>query len=473
MSALPRPRATCWTASPSSARTSCTSPATATKTSSSSSTTPTHRTRARSSRRERSHARSPRPTIRRCSCCSTPANPPRRSINSSQRSCRSPSAWPTTSTTATPSTTPPSSTPPSRTASRYARRICPDRPRWRWPASTAPSSRPSPQPPMSTPEPRSWSSPPTDHISDAAGERQRGGGEGLGLLADEEAGFAGGLDRGLFDRGDRGIELFDGGGGDGDQTGVAEHAVTGGEVGFLPEHVLVFGGLGGVLDLPDLRPLRLVRDVLDLLLADVADGLVGAQRGAQQRDRPLDTRGQGDRGEEPGVDHRSGPFADPEHAVVAGVGAQSRPGLGDGDRAGSGEVLPELPVPLQRGADRRVIGGAQHDRELTGAQPSGRGEVRGPQRGGQGRHLLAEHVRRALDAAAGGADLPGRGPHVQAQRETGRVAFPGGAGSLDELAVGGGGPGVVVSAVLGPPFRRSEEHTSELQSRGHLVCRLL
>src|SRR5690625_5804950 len=28
-------------------------------------------------------------------------------------------------------------------------------------------------------------------------------------------------------------------------------------------------------------------------------------------------------------------------------------------------------------------------------------------------------------------------------------------------------------ALFGEPLRRSEEHTSELQSRGHLVCRLL
>src|SRR5690625_833588 len=34
------------------------------------------------------------------------------------------------------------------------------------------------------------------------------------------------------------------------------------------------------------------------------------------------------------------------------------------------------------------------------------------------------------------------------------------------------GPGVVVGDV-GTAFVRSEEHTSELQSRGHLVCRLL
>src|SRR5207253_8176251 len=33
--------------------------------------------------------------------------------------------------------------------------------------------------------------------------------------------------------------------------------------------------------------------------------------------------------------------------------------------------------------------------------------------------------------------------------------------------------GSISSALAGSPARRSEEHTSELQSRGHLVCRLL
>src|SRR5690625_129231 len=31
----------------------------------------------------------------------------------------------------------------------------------------------------------------------------------------------------------------------------------------------------------------------------------------------------------------------------------------------------------------------------------------------------------------------------------------------------------LVYLIVGRPIRRSEEHTSELQSRGHLVCRLL
>src|SRR5690625_6146249 len=39
---------------------------------------------------------------------------------------------------------------------------------------------------------------------------------------------------------------------------------------------------------------------------------------------------------------------------------------------------------------------------------------------------------------------------------------------------GSGGVDLLVNSVLGrPKSERSEEHTSELQSRGHLVCRLL
>src|SRR3712207_8933624 len=42
-------------------------------------------------------------------------------------------------------------------------------------------------------------------------------------------------------------------------------------------------------------------------------------------------------------------------------------------------------------------------------------------------------------------------------------------------SVGGGGPvkGIVLLALAGVGFWRSEEHTSELQSRQYLVCRLL
>lgn len=113
-------------------------------------------------------------------------------------------------------------------------------------------------------------------------ERERGGGEHGGLLADEEPGLARRLDGRLFDGGDRCVEFLDGGCGDGDDVGVAEDAMAGGEVGFLLEHVVVLGGLGGVLDLADLRALGLVGDVLDLLLADVASSRIGSHWGADQ-----------------------------------------------------------------------------------------------------------------------------------------------------------------------------------------------
>src|SRR5690625_2962119 len=100
-------------------------------------------------------------------------------------------------------------------------------------------------------------------------EWQCGGSERCGLLADKEAGLARRLDRGLLDGGDGGVEFFHSGGGDGDQAGVAQDAVPGGEVGFLLEHVVVLGSLRGVLDLADLRALGMVGAVLHLLLADV------------------------------------------------------------------------------------------------------------------------------------------------------------------------------------------------------------
>ena len=96
------------------------------------------------------------------------------------------------------------------------------------------------------------------------------------MLADEEPGFAGGLDRGLLNGGDGGIEFLDGRCGDGDEADVAKDAVSGGEVGFLLEHVVVLDGLGGVVHLADFRALGLVGDVLDLLRLFTNEGVVGA-----------------------------------------------------------------------------------------------------------------------------------------------------------------------------------------------------
>src|SRR5205809_5497008 len=52
----------------------------------------------------------------------------------------------------------------------------------------------------------------------------------------------------------------------------------------------------------------------------------------------------------------------------------------------------------------------------------------------------------------------------------------GGPGTLERplvVRVGGAGPQGGAPAADAPPCGRSEEHTSELQSRLHLVCRLL
>src|SRR5690625_2793812 len=69
-------------------------------------------------------------------------------------------------------------------------------------------------------------------------------------------------------------------------------------------------------------------------------------------------------------------------------------------------------------------------------------------------------------------------------RPRGSTAAPGGAGHLDELLLRAHDPGQAPHALADPLRRgiaegqphvvvRSEEYTSELQSRGHLVCRLL
>lgn len=123
---------------------------------------------------------------------------------------------------------------------------------------------------------------------EAAAERERGGGERGGLLADQAAGLAGGLDGGLLDRSDRGVQLGGGVGGDGDQASEAEDPVTADQVGLLLEDVLELGGLLGVLDLADPSPLRGVGDVLGFAFADVAGGLVGPDRVVQQGDRTAD-----------------------------------------------------------------------------------------------------------------------------------------------------------------------------------------
>ena len=142
---------------------------------------------------------------------------------------------------------------------------------------------------------------------------------------------------------------------------------------------LVLRGLLGVLDLADPLTLGGVGDVLGLLLADVAGGLVGAHRRVEQRERAPYPRGQQYGCEEAGVDERAWPFADPEHAVVRGVAAHARPGLGDGDGAGGGEVAAEVAVALQGAGDDGVVRRAEDHGEVARLQPArrGRGRPRG------------------------------------------------------------------------------------------------
>lgn len=112
-------------------------------------------------------------------------------------------------------------------------------------------------------------------------------------------------------------------------------------------------------------------------------------------------------------------------------------------------------MPFQSRGDGRVIGAAEDDGDLAGGEPSGRGEVGGPQRRGEGAHLLPQHCGGPAQAPAGGPDLAGGGLHIQAEADGGGVAFAGGAGAVDELLVGGRRPGVVPGAVGGPPFREA------------------
>src|SRR5439155_2418390 len=58
-------------------------------------------------------------------------------------------------------------------------------------------------------------------------------------------------------------------------------------------------------------------------------------------------------------------------------------------------------------------------------------------------------------------------------RAAARPGGPSPAGGESPLAAPGGRTPVAANGLSPPAGDRSEEHTSELQSRGHLVCRLL
>lgn len=84
------------------------------------------------------------------------------------------------------------------------------------------------------------------------------------MLSDEESSFAVGLDGGLFEGGDVGVEIFDRGGGDGDQAGVAQDTMAGSGVGLLLENVVVLSRLGVILDLSD-TSMHVRADVLRII----------------------------------------------------------------------------------------------------------------------------------------------------------------------------------------------------------------
>ena len=128
--------------------------------------------------------------------------------------------------------------------------------------------------------------------SHAAAQRQRCRDEGLRLLADEPARFAGSLNGGVLDGCDCGVELIDGGRGHAHETGGAQHPVTGSEVCFLLQHVVVLRGRAGILDLADATALVGVADEFGLLLAEVARGLIRANGQVVQRHGAEDAVGE-------------------------------------------------------------------------------------------------------------------------------------------------------------------------------------
>lgn len=113
--------------------------------------------------------------------------------------------------------------------------------------------------------------------------------------------------------------------------------------------------------------------------------------------------------EEAGVDEGSRPLADPQDAVVCGVRADARPGLGDGHRACGGEVAAQFAVAFEGTSDDGVVRRAQDDGEVAGLQPACRCEVGCTERGGHREHLLAQYGRGPSVAATGIADRTPRG----------------------------------------------------------------
>src|SRR5207253_5008056 len=80
--------------------------------------------------------------------------------------------------------------------------------------------------------------------------------------------------------------------------------------------------------------------------------------------------------------------------------------------------------------------------------------------------LLERHLRVAVDAE----ELHARGAWTASRSASGRGWFgaPGGANGMRARS---GTSNAAANRAPAFPEKRSEEHTSELQSRGHLVCR--
>src|SRR6266498_1177557 len=105
---------------------------------------------------------------------------------------------------------------------------------------------------------------------------------------------------------------------------------------------------------------------------------------------------------------------------------------------------------------------------LPGDLPLGRHRLVHP--GGERRLVVAPEACHLPDRLAGGGRARGWAAQLYALRS--RRSW--GIGDLGDLARLAGGPDRPDFVLLSPlHYARSEEHTSELQSRPHLVCRLL
>src|SRR5690606_39787936 len=120
---------------------------------------------------------------------------------------------------------------------------------------------------------------------------------------------------------------------------------------------------------------------------------------------------------------------------------------------------------------RRGQGAADLEEDVEGRLPGG--DIGAVARGGRERELVRQVDRHLLAGVE--VDLQDRGvPLLMELGEGRRTARPPDQQVVVEVALGAGTPVALTrAAVLGVVVDRSEEHTSELQSRENLVCRLL